>query len=69
MRYGRTIKEPCRFSTFSIPLNLFFSRRYLTSTMSNRYKSKEAIRVQLRESAKIRKRESLEMVEATLVST
>lgn len=48
-------------------LHLSFSRRYLTSTMFNRYKSKEAIRVQLRESAEIRKRESLEMVEATLV--
>lgn len=69
MRYGRTIKEPRRFSAFSIPLHLSFSRRYLTSTMSNRYKSKEAIRVQLRENAKIRECESLEMVEAMLVST
>lgn len=48
-------------------LYLSFSR-YLTPTMSNRYKSEEAIRVQLSESAEIRKREeSLEMVEATLV--
>ena len=53
---------PLLFSLF-----LSSSHRYLTSTMSNRYKSEEAIRVQLSESAEIRKRKSLEMVEATLV--
>jgi len=46
---------------------LSFSRRYLMLTVFNKYKSKEAIHVQLCESAEIRKRESLEMVEATLV--
>lgn len=59
MRYGRAIKELYRFF-----LSFFC---YLTPVTSNRYKLDEAIRVQLRESAKIRKRESLQMDEATLV--
>lgn len=65
------IKEPPRFSSLSplFSVSFSFSRRYLTSTMSNRYKSKEAIRVQLRESAEIRKYESLDMAEPTLVPT
>lgn len=52
---------------------LFFSSSfsaflYLTPAISNGYKLDEAIRVQLRESAEIRKRESMQMGEATLVS-
>lgn len=39
----------------------------VTPATSNRHKSEGAIRVQLRESVKIRKRESLQMAEATLV--
>lgn len=63
MRYGRAINGLyCFFLSVSL---CFFP--YLTPATSNRYKLDEAIRVQLRESEEIRKRESLQMGEATLV--
>jgi len=72
-------KGPCRFLLFFFsffylsfilallhfpPLSLSLSSFVVTS---NRYKSEVAIHVQSRERAKIRKRENLQMLEATLV--